>query len=90
MHATLHTSRRTHQLRIHCAQTGGPIIGDSLYNPKLQSSRTSSLSQQQHEGSCSKWKPDHNACLHLHAYKLSFPHPRHPNEIMKFVASKTW
>lgn len=48
---------RTHQLRVHCAALGTPIVGDRMYGGE----------RSQVEGLPEK--------LHLHARRLSFPHP---------------
>jgi 23S rRNA pseudouridine955/2504/2580 synthase len=53
---------RTHQLRVHCASIGAPIMGDLPYGAELEGRNTASV-----EGF-----PDQ---LHLHARGLSFPHP---------------
>jgi 23S rRNA pseudouridine955/2504/2580 synthase len=52
-------SGRTHQLRVHCAQIGTPILGDAKYGG---------------EASDLEGLPD-GRCLHLHARALSVPHP---------------
>ena len=52
-------SGRTHQLRVHCAQIGTPILGDSKYGD---------------ERSDLEGLPD-GRFLHLHARALSLPHP---------------
>jgi 23S rRNA pseudouridine955/2504/2580 synthase len=52
-------SGRTHQLRVHCAQIGTPILGDTKYGG---------------EASYLEGLPD-GKCLHLHARALSVPHP---------------
>ena len=50
---------RTHQLRVHCAHMGSPIVGDSLYGSK----------------SGGGGRSEEITRLYLHAYKLTFPHP---------------
>ena len=56
---------RTHQLRVHCASLGAPILGDAPYGTEKQdegnrnSALVDGLSDQ----------------LHLHARSLSLPHP---------------
>ena len=67
---------RTHQLRIHCAEIGSGIEGDSLYgdNPVEWKGDT-----QQHQ----------HKTLRLHAHKLSFPHPRTGKELF-FESPKPW
>jgi len=56
---------RTHQLRVHCASIGAPILGDAPYGTEKQEegNRNSALV----EGF-----PDR---LHLHARRLVLPHP---------------
>ncbi|HEY2132720.1 MAG TPA: RluA family pseudouridine synthase [Acetobacteraceae bacterium] len=53
---------RTHQLRVHCAAIGAPIMGDLPYGAEVEGRNTASV-----DGF-----PDQ---LHLHARQLSFPHP---------------
>jgi 23S rRNA pseudouridine955/2504/2580 synthase len=53
---------RTHQLRVHCASIGAPIMGDLPYGTEVEGRNTASV-----EGF-----PDQ---LHLHARQLCFPHP---------------
>lgn len=56
---------RTHQLRVHCASIGAPILGDAPYGSEKQDegNRNSALV----EGFPER--------LHLHARRLSLPHP---------------
>jgi 23S rRNA pseudouridine1911/1915/1917 synthase len=53
-------SGRTHQIRVHTAHLGHPVLGDSLYGNKQQ--------KQINEKFCVK-----RQCLH--AFSLSFTHP---------------
>ena len=53
---------RTHQLRVHCATLGAPILGDLPYGTEIEGRNTASV-----DGF-----PDQ---LHLHARALSLPHP---------------
>ena len=53
---------RTHQLRVHMAALGHPILGDSLYSPAFTSSSSSSSSEEMSR-------------LHLHARDIAFTHP---------------
>ncbi len=55
---------RTHQLRVHLASRGLPIVGDRLYRPR--NARTDRLPAE-----CQRL-----ARPALHAYELSFAHPR--------------
>ena len=53
---------RTHQLRVHCAELGAPILGDATYGEWREqgnSALVEGLSEQ----------------LHLHARRLTLPHP---------------
>ncbi|MCW3472987.1 RluA family pseudouridine synthase [Limobrevibacterium gyesilva] len=53
---------RTHQLRVHCAAIGAPILGDLPYGTEREGRNTAlvdGLSEQ----------------LHLHARRISLPHP---------------
>ncbi len=51
---------RTHQLRIHCAALGVPVLGDGKYGGKAAFVQGKGLSRK----------------LHLHARRLVLPHPR--------------
>ena len=53
---------RTHQLRVHCATIGAPILGDAPYGTE-------------HEGRNSALVDGMSEALHLHARRLSLPHP---------------
>jgi 23S rRNA pseudouridine1911/1915/1917 synthase len=55
---------RTHQIRVHLAARGWPIIGDSVYGTARPGSRTSTL-----PASLAIDRPA------LHAWRLAFPHP---------------
>jgi 23S rRNA pseudouridine955/2504/2580 synthase len=53
---------RTHQLRVHCAELGAPILGDATYGEWRETGNSAlvdGLSDQ----------------LHLHARRLTLPHP---------------
>jgi 23S rRNA pseudouridine955/2504/2580 synthase len=56
-----HTGR-THQLRVHCAELGAPILGDATYGEWREAGNSALL-----EG--------FPAQLHLHARRLTLPHP---------------
>jgi len=58
---------RTHQLRVHCAALGVPILGDALYGP-----REDAFGQRLREGRSRGELPNR---LHLHARRLVLPHP---------------
>jgi 23S rRNA-/tRNA-specific pseudouridylate synthase len=82
---------RTHQLRVHCAATGGAIIGDALYNASAAAAAAAAADdvvpkQRDGDGDNSK-KP---SFLYLHAYQLSFPHPSDEEREMKFTVAPAW
>ncbi len=56
---------RTHQIRLHAAHLGCPVVGDALYGDKA---RDRSLAQ----------RPAHQL---LHAVTLSFPHPKNGRRV---------
>ena len=51
---------RTHQLRVHCAALGTPILGDGKYGGQAAFLAAEGLSRK----------------LHLHAREIVIPHPR--------------
>jgi 23S rRNA pseudouridine1911/1915/1917 synthase len=67
---------RTHQLRVHLADFGFPIVGDKIYGHKRRESEQHSAA-----GSVLNVFPRQA----LHAEKLSFVHPE-SNELMVFRA----
>ena len=69
---------RTHQLRIHCAEVGSGIEGDSLYGDKPTEWVGNDRS--------ANFKTSRSGTLHLHAHTLCFPHPD-TDEPMQFTAS---
>jgi len=81
---------RTHQLRIHCAEVGSGIVGDSLYgdNPIEWHGNDAQLDTKQikqqevEDASIPK-------TLRLHAHKLTFPHPK-SGENVTFESPKSW
>jgi tRNA pseudouridine32 synthase/23S rRNA pseudouridine746 synthase len=54
---------RTHQLRVHCATMGFPILGDDIYGPQAQQRRTRKESPPRRDG----------PRLHLHAREIAVP-----------------
>lgn len=54
---------RTHQIRLHCAFHGCPIIGDSVYGAEVVAASGSRVALASEPG------------LALHAYRLDFKHP---------------
>jgi 23S rRNA-/tRNA-specific pseudouridylate synthase len=77
---------RTHQLRIHCAEVGSGIEGDSLYgdDPIQWIGDKPDKKQQSNEPGLSRPKT-----LQLHAHKLTFTHPKTGVE-MTFTSPKPW
>ncbi len=79
---------RTHQLRIHCAEIGSGIVGDSLYGDSpVQWSKVTD--QQQKDPNQSGTDASKPAILRLHAHMLSLKHPRSGDELT-FKAPKLW
>jgi 23S rRNA pseudouridine1911/1915/1917 synthase len=66
LEARLETGR-THQIRMHFAEAGFPLISDTLYGPKKAQ------------------RPDLIARQALHAWKLTFAHPR-TGKVLTFTA----
>tara|TARA_R110002049_G_scaffold182041_2_gene349720 strand:+ start:144754 stop:145710 length:957 start_codon:yes stop_codon:yes gene_type:complete len=58
---------RTHQIRVHFSAKKYPLIGDTVYAPRIQ--RVANVSQELNECLCSFPRQA------LHAYELSFEHP---------------
>jgi tRNA pseudouridine32 synthase / 23S rRNA pseudouridine746 synthase len=69
---------RTHQLRIHLAEIGSGIVGDTLYGEHSLTRPSESNND-----------TDENKRLYLHAEKLSFPHPQ-TGELVQFHAEIPW
>jgi 23S rRNA pseudouridine1911/1915/1917 synthase len=65
LEARLQTGR-THQIRVHCAYIGHPVIGDPLYGPRLRDP---------HIPPAVRRAIDSLQGQALHAYSLSFDHP---------------
>ena len=72
---------RTHQIRVHMAYLGYPLVGDFLYNPAYADNQIDrrAHAQQNSGGNCDISRQA------LHAWKLSFPHPM-TGEPMEFTA----
>ncbi|MCK4727654.1 MAG: RluA family pseudouridine synthase [Desulfobacterales bacterium] len=66
---------RTHQIRVHCAATGHPVVGDATYGGTKRWKGTP-LQDARHILRCVKRQM-------LHAWKLAFAHPR-TGELMRF------
>jgi 23S rRNA pseudouridine1911/1915/1917 synthase len=66
LEARLQTGR-THQIRVHCAYIGHPIVGDPLYGPRLKDPHIPPAVRRAIEALEGQA---------LHAYRLSFDHPR--------------
>jgi 23S rRNA pseudouridine1911/1915/1917 synthase len=65
LEARLQTGR-THQIRVHCAYIGHPIVGDPLYGPRLRDPNIPPAVRRALDGLEGQA---------LHAYRLSFDHP---------------
>ena len=83
---------RIFQLRIHCAEVGSCIVGDSLYgdNPIEWRGNDAQLDTNQ-EGIKQQVIEDSSTpnTLRLHAHKLTFPHPK-SGENVTFETPKFW
>ena len=60
---------RTHQIRVHMASIGHPVVGDPTYG---RQKKKAILKRLMEEHSCKFWTNERQA---LHAYKLQFIHP---------------
>jgi 23S rRNA pseudouridine1911/1915/1917 synthase len=66
---------RTHQIRIHCAEAGHPVLGDRVY---------SGLGCRLHPGSARDIKAVRVERMMLHAVRLKFQHPSGRNRWLTF------
>lgn len=66
---------RTHQLRIHCAEVGSGIEGDSLYGDSPIEWKGDKIPRLK--------------TLRLHAHKLTFQHPE-SGKVVTFESAKPW
>lgn len=69
---------RTHQIRVHMAHLGHPLIGDFLYNPAYAANQLDRLAHAEENGSYMAKKAAADLLIHrqaLHAHKICFPHP---------------
>jgi len=78
--ASLKTGR-THQIRVHCAYIGHPVVGDPVYGGKRQLPGRFGVADRAEF----QRLVDNLGGQALHAYKLSFTHPR-TGEPMEFEA----
>jgi 23S rRNA pseudouridine1911/1915/1917 synthase len=75
LEARLQTGR-THQIRVHCAYIGHPVVGDPVYGPRLRDPHISLEVRR---------AIDSLEGQALHAYRLAFDHPR-TGERLEFTA----
>lgn len=77
---------RTHQLRIHCAEIGSGITGDSLYG---DSPVTWFKESDQQQNGANGADTSRHTILRLHSHVLSLRHPRN-GEMVTFKAPRLW
>ena len=82
---------RTHQLRVHCAAIGHPIVGDPTYGILCEASPNGGFDDQvmdqlmpkrastQLQLDIDKWAKECGQCMCLHARELQIKHPFHQN-----------
>jgi tRNA pseudouridine32 synthase / 23S rRNA pseudouridine746 synthase len=63
---------RTHQVRVHCAYLGHPIVGDRVY---AQLANTNALANKASNNQATQQRPTQQRPLQLHAKELCFMHP---------------
>jgi 23S rRNA pseudouridine1911/1915/1917 synthase len=77
---TLKTGR-THQIRVHCATMGNPIIGDQLYRSRKRLKNAVSILSGESSSKVDALKAVPRQMLH--AWRLGLTHP-HTGEVMTF------
>ena len=77
---TLKTGR-THQIRVHCATMGHPIVGDQVYRSRKWLKDTARLFSGESSSKVARLKAVPRQMLH--AWRLGLTHP-HTGEVMTF------